>query len=78
MNKKIKWGIVSVIGVGLAILAIRTFIPHENKELTEAPKSANTTKRRVLNVNAEIIKEAPISDGISISGLLLPDEEVSL
>ena len=46
MNKKIKWGIVSVIGVGLAILAIRTFIPHENKELAEAPKSANTRSSR--------------------------------
>lgn len=78
MNKKIKWGIVSVIGISLAILAIRTFVPHQNKELGENSKPATTTRKRVLNVNAEIIKEAPLSDGISISGLLLPDEEVSL
>lgn len=78
MNKKIKWGILVIIGIGLAGLGIRTFIPRENKELAEAPQAKSGNRKRVLNVNAEIIKEAPISDGISISGLLLPDEEVSL
>ena len=78
MNKKIKWGILIVIGFGLAGLGIRTFIPRENKELAEAPQAKSGNRKRVLNVNAEIVKEAPISDGISISGLLLPDEEVSL
>ena len=78
MNKKINWGILVIIGIGLAGLGIRTFIPRENKELAEAPQAKSGNRKRVLNVNAEIVKEAPISDGISISGLLLPDEEVSL
>lgn len=78
MNKKMRWGIIAVIVIGLTILAIRAFIPHENKELAEGPKTTSTNKRKALNVNGEIVKEAPMTDGISISGLLLPDEEVSL
>lgn len=79
MNKKTKWGIIAVIGIGLAGLAIHTFIPHENKELSEKPaKAASPARNRTLNVIAETIKETSISDGIIITGLLLPDEEVSL
>ena len=79
MNKKTKWGIIALIGIGLAVLAVRAFLPHENKELSEAPaKTASPAKRRNLNVIGEIIKESSISDGSNITGLLLPDEEVSL
>lgn len=64
MNKKIKWGIVSVIGLGLTFLAVRTFIPHENKELAESPTKAPVSNRnRTLNVIAEVIKESSIGDG---------------
>lgn len=79
MNKKTKWGIIAIIGIGLAGLAVHTFMPHENKELQEAPtKSAPQVRKRTLNVTAEVIKKSSISDGIIITGLLLPDEEVSL
>lgn len=79
MNKKTKWGIIAIIGIGLAGLAVHTFMPHENKELQEAPtKSAPQARKRTLNVTAEVIKKSSISDGIIITGLLLPDEEVSL
>ena len=79
MNKKTKWGIMAIIGIGLAGLAVHTFMPHENKELQEAPtKSAPQSRKRTLNVTAEVIKKSSISDGIIITGLLLPDEEVSL
>ncbi len=79
MNKKTKWGIIAIIGIGLAGLAVHTFMPHENKELQEAPtKSAPQSRKRTLNVTAEVIKKSSISDGIIITGLLLPDEEVSL
>ena len=43
MNKKIKWGILVIIGIGLAGLGIRTFIPRENKELAEAPQTKSGT-----------------------------------
>ena len=79
MNKKTKWGIIAIIGIGLAGLAVHTFMPHENKELQEAPtKSTPQARKRTLNVTAEVIKKSSISDGIIITGLLLPDEEVSL
>ena len=79
MNKKTKWGIIALIGIGLAVLAVRTFLPHENKELTGVPaKTDSPSKKRALNVIGEIIKESSISDGSNITGLLLPDEEVNL
>ena len=79
MNKKTKWGLIAIIGIGLAGMAIHTFMPRENKELAQAPGKPKTPNRsRTLNVIGEVIKEASISDGSNITGLLLPDEEVSL
>lgn len=79
MNKKTKWGIIALVGIGLAGLAVNAFLPHENKELAEAPAKATASNRsRTLNVIGEVVKQASISDGISISALLLPDEEVDL
>ena len=79
MNKKTKWGLIAIIGIGLAGMAIHTFMPHENKELTQVPDKAKTSNRnRTLNVIGEVIKESSISDGSNITGILLPDEEVSL
>ena len=75
MNKKTKWGIIALIGIGLAGMALHTFLPRENKELAQAPKSAKASGRgsRTLNVIGEVIKESSISDGSNITGLLLPD-----
>lgn len=78
MNKKTKWGIIILIGIGIVAMAINAFLPHENKELSQAPQSTSRSRSRTLNVTAEVIKNTTISDGIAISGLLLPDEEVSL
>ena len=79
MNKRTKWGLIAIIGIGLAGMAIHTFMPHENKELTQVPDKAKTSNRnRTLNVIGEVIKESSISDGSNITGILLPDEEVSL
>ena len=59
MNKKTKWGIIALVGVGIAALAVNTFLPHANKELTEAPAKAPASNRsRTLNVIAEVIKES--------------------
>ena len=79
MNKKTKWGIIALIGIGIAGMAIRAFLPRENKELAEAPAPAKASNRgRTLNVIGEVIKESSISDGSNLTGLLLPDEEVNL
>ena len=78
MNKKVKWGIVALVVLGLAGLGVRNLLPHENEELTQAPQTTKSNKKKVLNVIAEVVRETTLTDGISISGLLLPDEEVSL
>ena len=77
MNKKTKWGIIALVGIGIAGLAINAFLPHENKELAEAPAKAPAAGRsRTLNVIAEVIKESSISDGSNTTALLLPSVPV--
>ena len=80
MNKKVKWGIIIFIGAGLIGGGIYSQLPKENKELAAADKvmSTNRNNKRILNVNAKIIKPQLLKDEIKISGSLLPDEEVDL
>ena len=80
MNKKLKWGIIIVIGAGLIGGGIYTQLPKENKELTAADKVMTGQRggKNILNVNAKIIKPQLLKDEIQISGSLLPDEEVDL
>lgn len=79
MDKRIKWGIVTLIGVGLIGLGVRSFTPRENEELNAAEKDApKRENKRILNVNAQVIKPHIITDQIFVSGRLMPDEEVDL
>ena len=80
MNKKVKWGIILFIGAGLIGGGIYSQLPKTNEELAAADK-VMTGKRggkKILNVNARIIKRQLLKDEIQISGSLLPDEEVDL
>ena len=57
MNKKTKWSLIALIGIGLAGMAIHAFLPRENKELSQAPQKAQASNRsRTLNVIEEIIR----------------------
>ena len=79
MDKRIKWGIVALIGIGLIGLAIHTFVPRTNDELAEVEQQKpTTTKKNSLNVNAQIIKPHLLTDKLFVSGKLIPDEEVDL
>ena len=78
MNKRIKWGIIILIGAGLAGLGIYQFTPHENEELTAADALPKENKQRTLKVNAQVIKPHLLTDEILVTGRLVPDEEVSL
>lgn len=80
MDKRIKWGIIIFVSVGLIGGGIYTQIPKQNEELTAADKVSKSQKggRKVLNVNAQIIKPELLTDEITISGNLMPDEEVDL
>lgn len=80
MNKKTKWGIVLGIGVLLIGRGIYTQLPKQNKELAAADTMAKGGKsgRKILNVNAQIVRPQLLKDEIPITGTLLPDEEVNL
>lgn len=81
MNKRVKWGIIFLIVAGLTLLGFYRFYPKSNTseekiDSRTAARMANT--RRVLNVNGKIIKEQKLIDQISMTGSLIPDEEVDL
>lgn len=81
MNKKTKWGIIIVIGAGLIGGAIYSQLPKTNKDLSAADKIIGHSKKerkKILNVNAQIIKPQLLTDNFTTTGVLLPDEEVNL
>lgn len=78
MNKRVKWGILFIIGAGLAGLGIYQFTPHENEELAAANTLPKENKRSTLKVNAQIAKPHLLTDEIMVTGRLVPDEEVNL
>ncbi len=80
MNKITKWSIVGIIVLGSVYMAYQTFMPQENKEMNEAPKQQQGNRQggKALNVRAVVLQEQELTDGIFVSGSLVPDEEVSL
>lgn len=78
MNKITKWSIVGVIVLGSGFLAYQHLMPHENKEMKEAPKEMGKRQSKALNVRAVVLSQQGLTDGIFVSGSLVPDEEVSL
>ena len=65
MDKRIKWGIIVLVGAGLTALGIHTFTPGENKELTAAEKKSPVDKNKALNVNAKITSNPQLSSSAS-------------
>lgn len=80
MDKRIKWGIIVLVGAGLIGWGVYSQLPKQNEELTAADKMSVGKKggKKILNVNARIIKPQLLTDEILISGSLLPDEQVDL
>lgn len=81
MNKYVKWSIVGIVVLGLTGLGIRTFVPRENEDLKQnAPGKGGKKGQqgKALNVRAVVLGEQSLTDGIYVSGSLVPDEEVSL
>ena len=78
MNKFVKWGIVGVIAVGLTALGIHSFVPRENKELALPSEVESGKKDKLLNVKGVVIQPQHLTDGLYVSGSLIPDEEVKL
>jgi len=82
MNKRIKWGLIVFICLGLIGWGIYTFTKPDNRDIENtAPGPASPAagnNRRPLNVNAEIIRPQLLTDELIVTGDLLPDEEVNL
>ncbi len=80
MNKKLKWAIIILIGVGIVGGFVYSQIPKTNKDLEAADKIVKSTpaNKRILNVNAKVITPQLLTDEILINGSLVPDEEVDL
>lgn len=79
MDKRIRWGLIILLAIGLSGWGIYRFLPknerNNNETATAQPQGNN---RRILNVNAIVIKEHNLSDDINTRGRLIPDEEVDL
>ena len=80
MNKKLKTGLIIVIGAGLVGWGIYTQMPKPNEELAEADKimTRQSPAKKILNVNDAIVRPQVLVDEIPIIGSILPDEEVNL
>lgn len=81
MNKKTKWGIIILIGAGIIAGGIYSQLPKTNDELAAADKlvgKGKNSRKKILNVNAKVIKPQLLTDEYKTTGVLLPDEEVDL
>ncbi len=79
MNKFVKWGIVGGIAIGLTVIGVNTFVPQVNEDLKEAPgKGGRKPGGRELNVRGVVMKEQSLTDGLFVSGSVIPDEQVDL
>ena len=79
MNKKTKWGIIIFVGAAIIGGGIYSQLPKANDELSIADKvMSKKGGKKILNVNAKIIKPQLLTDEYSTTGVLLPDEEVDL
>lgn len=83
MNKKVKWGLIIFICLGLTSWGLITFLKPTwfySNEIEPEDKLVGriTNATRPLNVNAEIIRPQLLTDEIIVNGNLIPDEEVDL
>ena len=77
MNKKLKWSLVAALVIAIGVWGYFKLMPHQNEELAQAEKNHKIAKK-VLSVNAKIVKPHLLTDEIPVVGSLVPDEEVNL
>lgn len=78
MNKKLKWGLIAALVIAIGVFGYYQLTPHENKELSAANNKSKNGNKKVLSVNAKILKPHLLTDEILAVGRLVPDEEVQL
>lgn len=77
MNKKIKWTLIAALAIAVGIFGYYQLTPHTNDELAQAEGKPKSPKK-VLSVNAMVVKPHLLTDEIPVVGSLVPDEEVQL
>lgn len=80
MDKRVRWGIIIFLIVGLSGWGLYRFLPKHgtNESPNKTAQSQQGNNKRILNVNAVTIKEQTLADDINPRGRLMPDEEVDL
>ena len=80
MDKRIKWGIIILVGAGLIGGGIYSQMPKQNEDLAAADKVSQSQKKgkKILKVNARILRPQLLTDSIQTNSTLLPDEDVDL
>ena len=80
MDKRLKWGMIAVIACALVAWGEYSQMPKTNSELAKADKimQGSKGKNTELNVNGTIIKTGPLTDEFTVTGTLIPDENVDL
>ena len=80
MNKYLKWSLVGIIVLISVGLGIRAFMPRENKDMNEKSTTGSKGKQPKgdLQVRVYVVEAQSLTDGIYVSGSLIPDEEVNL
>ena len=79
MKKSTKWVFVAAIVLCFAGWGIYNLTPQVNEDLKEAPgKGGRKPGGRELNVRGVVMKEQSLTDGLFVSGSVIPDEQVDL
>lgn len=79
MRPKKNWVLTAVIFAAILIAAVVYHtLKNSRQEKEGAVPAPNARAANVLNVNGYILKEQPLTDIITASAFLLPDEEVNL
>lgn len=77
MNKKLKWGLVAALVIAVGVWGYFKLMPHQNEELAKVNNMPKSVKK-VLSVDAQIVKPHLLTDEIPVVGSLVADEEVQL
>lgn len=78
MNKKLKWSLIAALAIAIGAFGYYQLTPKENEELSAAENKPKGGNKKVLSVNAKILKPHLLTDEILAVGRLVPDEEVQL
>lgn len=83
MNRTLKWGLIGGVAAVIAVAGYWWQQPKVNEELSQgivaSPQGGGKGRGgQPLNVNARIIRPQLLTDEFVTTGLILPDEEVSL